>query len=91
VGSAVTLSQGGLEETDHVAVGVAHGGDPLPAADVPDLLPELGAGIDHAVWTAGGRPRVVFLFTIERGRVTRIDLVADPAQLADADVVPLGD
>ena len=33
------------------------------------------------VWMAGPRPRVVFRFTIDDGKVTAIDLVADPSTL----------
>ncbi len=39
-----------------------------------------------AVWAPGGRPRVVFDFTIARGKVVGIDLVADPAALHQLDV-----
>jgi len=39
-------------------------------------------GVPGAVWVAGGRPVVVFGFTIRNGRVVDIELVADPARLA---------
>jgi len=38
-------------------------------------------GIAEAMWAPGGRPRVVFGFTIGRGKIVEIDLVADPARL----------
>jgi RNA polymerase sigma factor (sigma-70 family) len=38
------------------------------------------------VWSAGGTPRVVFAFTVTDGRVTAIDLLADPATLAAMDI-----
>jgi RNA polymerase sigma factor (sigma-70 family) len=45
------------------------------------------AGEPGAVWAAGGRVRVAFGFTIgEDGRVTRIDLIGDPAVLAALDI-----
>ena len=33
------------------------------------------------VWAPGGTPRVVFRFTIDRGRIVAIDLIADPARV----------
>ena len=38
-------------------------------------------GAAGLVWAAGGRPRVVFEFTIEGGKIVAIDLVADPERL----------
>ena len=46
-------------------------------------------GCAGAVWSAGGRPRVAFSFTIGRGKIVEIDLVADPARLRQLDVVIL--
>jgi RNA polymerase sigma-70 factor (ECF subfamily) len=43
------------------------------------------------VWARRGRPKVVFGFTIARGRVIEIDMVADPECLGRLDVVFLGD
>ncbi|HEV8565601.1 MAG TPA: hypothetical protein VGQ92_00720 [Actinoplanes sp.] len=40
---------------------------------------------------AGGRPRVVFAFTIEGDRITAIDLLADPETLAGLDLEVLDD
>lgn len=39
-------------------------------------------GVVGAVWGHGGRPRVVFGFTVARGKVVAIDLVADPERLS---------
>ena len=39
-------------------------------------------GSAGAVWAPGGKPRVVFGFSVLGGRVIRIDLLADPAVLA---------
>jgi RNA polymerase sigma-70 factor (ECF subfamily) len=33
------------------------------------------------VWAPGGRPRVVFEFTIASGKIVEIRLVADPERL----------
>ncbi len=38
------------------------------------------------VWAPGGRPRVVFGFTITRGKIVEIDLVADPERLRQLDL-----
>jgi RNA polymerase sigma-70 factor (ECF subfamily) len=51
--------------------------------------PALVEGAVGAVWAPGGRPRVVFAFTVGDGRVTEIRLLADPARLADLDLAPL--
>jgi RNA polymerase sigma factor (sigma-70 family) len=46
-------------------------------------------GAAGLVWTRHGRPTVVFDFTITRGRIVAIDLVADPERLGDLDVAIL--
>ena len=38
-------------------------------------------GTAGAVWAPGGKPRVVFNFTIRRGKIAEIHLVADPERL----------
>jgi hypothetical protein len=43
------------------------------------------------VWTHMGEVRVVFAFTVDDGRVTAIDLVADPERIAGLDVVTLAE
>jgi RNA polymerase sigma factor (sigma-70 family) len=40
-------------------------------------------GRPGAVWSAGGTPKVAFAFTVEDGRVTAIDLLADPERLRE--------
>jgi RNA polymerase sigma factor (sigma-70 family) len=40
----------------------------------------------QAVWAQGGQPRVVFTFDITDGRVTGIELIADPDRLRDGDM-----
>ena len=39
-------------------------------------------GAVGAVWAPGGKPRVVFSFTVLRGKIVAIDLIADPARLS---------
>jgi RNA polymerase sigma factor (sigma-70 family) len=53
-------------------------------------------GAVGAVWAPGGRPRVVFDFVIEDGRVVEIEMLADPVSLARMDLqilpgAPLGE
>ncbi|NUP04173.1 MAG: sigma-70 family RNA polymerase sigma factor [Nonomuraea sp.] len=47
-------------------------------------------GAPGLVWAAGGRPRVVFAFTVSNDRITHIDLLADPDYLRDVELVMLG-
>jgi len=47
-----------------------------------------GAG---AVWAPGGRPRVVFTFTITGGKIVEIDMLADPDYLGRLDLAILND
>ena len=46
-------------------------------------------GLAGAVWSVGGRPRVVFGFTVAGGRVVGIDLLADAGRLGDLTLAPL--
>jgi hypothetical protein len=39
-----------------------------------------------AAWLAGGQPRVIFIFAIEKGRIVSIDLVADAERLRESDL-----
>jgi len=46
-------------------------------------------GVTGMVWAAGGRPRVIFNFTLTGGKITAIDLVGDPGTLEQLDLVTL--
>src|SRR5216117_603238 len=48
-------------------------------------------GAAGLVWSAGGRPRVVFQFTTTRGKIVAIELVADPAGLRQLDLAVLAE
>ncbi|HEX6675196.1 MAG TPA: sigma-70 family RNA polymerase sigma factor [Actinomycetes bacterium] len=48
-------------------------------------------GAVGAVWAPGGRPRVVFAFTVKDGRIVAIDTLADPERLRELDLTVLGD
>jgi RNA polymerase sigma-70 factor (ECF subfamily) len=43
-----------------------------------------------AVWGQGGQPRVVFSFTITDGKISAIEIIADPERLRQLDVSVLG-
>ncbi len=51
--------------------------------------PALVNGAPGLVWAPGGRPRVLFGFTIARGKIVAIELVADPERLRGLDLVIL--
>ena len=51
-----------------------------------EARPALLDGLVGAVYAPGGTPRSAFLFTLRDGRVAGIDLVAEPARLAELDV-----
>jgi RNA polymerase sigma factor (sigma-70 family) len=53
--------------------------------------PALVDGRPGAVWAPGGRPRVVFGYAITAGKITAIDLIADPGQLARLDLAVVAD
>jgi RNA polymerase sigma factor (sigma-70 family) len=64
------------------------------AAEVADVfkgraraaLPALIDGKAGAVWMMAGRVLSAFLFTIARGKITGIELIMDPARLAELEV-----
>lgn len=37
-------------------------------------------------WAPHGQPRVIFTFTVTRGKVTAIDMTANPSRLRELDV-----
>lgn len=43
------------------------------------------------MWAPGGRPHVVFGFTITRGKIVEIDLHADPEHLGQLELAILND
>jgi RNA polymerase sigma factor (sigma-70 family) len=56
-----------------------------------EARPALMAGGIGLVWAPGGRPRVVFAFTMRDGKIVGIDLVADPERINQLDVSVLGE
>jgi RNA polymerase sigma factor (sigma-70 family) len=53
--------------------------------------PAMVDGAVGLVWTQHGEPRVVFGFTISNGKVTAIELIADPERLRTMDLTVLAD
>jgi RNA polymerase sigma factor (sigma-70 family) len=53
--------------------------------------PALVNGAVGAVWAPGGRPRVVFGFTITRRKIVEINMLADPERLCQLDLKILND
>jgi RNA polymerase sigma-70 factor (ECF subfamily) len=51
--------------------------------------PALVDGAPGAVWAPGGQPRVVFAFTIARGKIVAIEILADRARLDRLDLAIL--
>src|SRR5437660_11233397 len=47
-------------------------------------------GAPGAVWAQGGKPRVVFAFTIKGEKIVAIDLIADPDHIGRLDLEVLG-
>jgi RNA polymerase sigma-70 factor (ECF subfamily) len=47
-------------------------------------------GAPGAVWAQGGKPRVVFAFTITGRKIVAIDLIADPDHVGRLDLEILG-
>jgi hypothetical protein len=54
-------------------------------------LPALVDGVPGAVWAPGGKPRVVFAFTVAGGKVVAIDLIADSERLDGLELVMLAE
>ena len=84
---------------DHTAVALGAFGQVRGAAAVADTFsgrarftrPALVDGAAGAVWAPGGRPRVVFAFTIGGGKIVAIDLLADPERLRRLNLAILDD
>ena len=49
-------------------------------------VPALIDGEPGAVWATGGEVRAAFLFTLKGGRIGALDIVTEPADLAELDV-----
>jgi len=49
--------------------------------------PALVDGAPGLVWSQSGRPRIVFDFILQNGKIVAIDLIADPERLQEIDLV----
>src|SRR5258706_5550907 len=84
---------------DRAAVSAGAASEVHGAADVAQQVsgrarvaqPALVDGAVGAVWAPGGRPRVVFDFTITRGKIVAITILADPERLRQLDLAILDD
>jgi RNA polymerase sigma factor (sigma-70 family) len=84
---------------DHVAVSMGAEAEVRGATAVARTFtgraqaarPVLVDGTPGAVWATGGRPRVVFEFTVSDGKIVQIRLVADPDRLGRLDLVIAND
>ena len=84
---------------DPAAVRMGSAAEVLGAADVAATFsgrartaqPALVNGAAGAVWAPGGRPRVVFAFTIEGEKIVQIEMLADPAHLGQIELAILSD
>ena len=86
VADAAAVGMGSSEETrGAAAVAGTFSGRALAAQ------PALVDGAAGVVWAVGGRPRVVWDFTIEDGRVVHIDMLAADETLDDLDLAILED
>ena len=56
-----------------------------------DAQPALVNGAVGLVWAPGGQPRVAFSFTITRGKIVAIEMIADPARILQLDLAILDD
>lgn len=86
-------------KADDAAVRFGASGEVRGAAAVADTFSGRARAAQRAlvngaaglVWAPGGRPRVVFAFTIARGKVVEIAMIADPARLRQLDLTVLRD
>ncbi len=88
-----------LLRADRAAVQTGAPGEIRGASAVADTFsgrarfaqPALVNGAVGAVWAPGGRPRVVFGFTLRHGQIVEIDILADPTRLRRLDLAVLND
>jgi RNA polymerase sigma-70 factor (ECF subfamily) len=91
------LDPDAVVRADGVAVRAGAAGETRGAAAVAalfatrpfDAQPSLVNDAPGLMWAPGGRPRAVFAFTIRRGTIVAIDLIAEPAHLRRLHLVPL--
>jgi RNA polymerase sigma-70 factor (ECF subfamily) len=80
--------------TDAAAVQMGSPAEVLGAAEVATTFSgraraaqsALVNGSPGAVWAPGGKPRIVFAFTISRGKIVQIEMLADPVRINELDL-----
>jgi RNA polymerase sigma-70 factor (ECF subfamily) len=93
----VMLDPDVVARADETAIKIGAGGGVRGAADVARIFAGraraaqavLIDGLPGLVWEMHGRPRMLFEFTIVGDRIAGIDMVADPARLAGAEIKAL--
>jgi len=93
------LDPGVVLRADRAAVLAGAAAEVRGAAAVAETLsgrarharPALVDGAAGAVWAPGGRPHIVFGFTIRGGKIVEIDILADPERLRQLDLAVLDD
>ena len=51
--------------------------------------PALVDGTPGAAWAPGGRPRAIWAFKVEQGRIVEVQFIADPKAIARLEVLVL--
>jgi RNA polymerase sigma factor (sigma-70 family) len=74
-----------------VVYGAAAVADTFAGGRAAAAQPALVNGATGLVWAPGGQPRAVFGFTIARGKIVEIELIADPERIGQLDVVVLSE
>ena len=91
------LDPGVMLRADQAAVRIGAPGQLSGARDVAGRFSGQARGAQLALidgvaglaWAPGGTPRVVFTFTITGGKITRIDMTAEPGRLRQLDLAIL--
>jgi hypothetical protein len=81
--TTIVARTGGAERLPWLPRSAAHRGLQMPSKVARAALPALIDGEAGAVWAVGAWVRAAFLFTIERGIITGIDLIMNPEHLAE--------
>jgi hypothetical protein len=79
---------------DQATVRIGGPGDARGSAEVAGIFSGRAQGVEPALidgtagmaWAPHGQPRVIFTFTVTRGKITAIDMTADPSRLRELDV-----
>lgn len=59
------------------------------AGRAKDAQPALVNGAAGAVWAPGGKPRIIFSFTLAHGKIVAIEMIGDPLRLSQIELTIL--